>query len=326
MLIIFKLLSILVAIMLSFPQGLVADTLYLKENKEIKGIVIENYHDRIVFNTIDGEKTFKKSDIEDILYDRREQNLLKLGDFHYQKDNLIKAYTYYRKAYQINPDYKEAQDRYIHIRSVLMRRPEKQFKSDMDRKRALFQQSGKLYAPVIKEGIAKSKEELFKQLTGIVLFTEDEIPKILSLVSESAASKAGIKVYDEIFSVWGRLTAYYDLDDIVDMIIDSPSPEIMLQVKREVSIYPDSKKIESLSDLGVSIGIKESGLMVSGIDKAIMPSEIDLLKEDIISDVNDKSIIYMPLNEVKETIESSLTEGKLTLKIIRNLTLWRKDV
>ena len=325
MFIIFKLLSILVAIMLSFSQGVVADTLYLKEGKEIKGIVIQNYHDRIVFNTIDGEKTIKKSDIEDILYDRREQNLIKLGDFHYQKNNLVKAYTYYRKAYQINPDYKEAQDRYIHIRSVLMRRPEKQFKSDMDRKRALFQQAGKLYEPKIKEGIAKSKEELFKQLTGIVLFTEDEVPKIRSLVSESPASKTGIKVYDEIFSVWGRLTAYYDLDDIVDMIIDSPSPEVMLKVKREISIYPDSKKIVSLSDLGILIGIKEPGLTVSDIDKLIIPSEIDLLKEDIISDINGKSIIYMPLKEVKETIKSSLAEGKLTLKIIRNLTLWRKD-
>jgi len=326
MLIIFKLLSILVAIMLSFSQGVVADTLYLKDAKEIKGIVVQNYHDRIVFNTIDGEKTFRKSDIEDILYDQREQNLIKLGDFHYQKNNLIKAYTYYRKAYQINPDYKEAQDRYIHIRSVLMRRPEKQFKSDMDRKRALFKQAGKLYEPKIKEGIAKSKEELFKQLTGIVLFTEDEVPKIRSLVSESPASKAGIKVYDEIFSVWGRLTAYYGLDDIVDMIIDSPSPEVMLKVKREISIYPDSKKIEAFSDLGISIGVEEPGLMVSGIDKSIMPSEIDLLKEDIISDVNGESIIYTPLKEVEETIKSSLTEGKLTLKIIRNLTLWRKDI
>ena len=64
-----------------------ADTVSLKSGAQQKGIVVEKYNDRVVLSTVDGEVEVKDSDIKDIIYDRREDNLVKLGDFHYNKSH-----------------------------------------------------------------------------------------------------------------------------------------------------------------------------------------------------------------------------------------------
>ena len=44
------------------------------DEKRVKGVVVEDYDDRIVLSTIDGEKSIMKQKIERILYDMDEQN------------------------------------------------------------------------------------------------------------------------------------------------------------------------------------------------------------------------------------------------------------
>jgi hypothetical protein len=44
-----------------------ADTVYVKDGKELKGIVVEDFKDRIIFSTADGEITVMKSDIKALL-------------------------------------------------------------------------------------------------------------------------------------------------------------------------------------------------------------------------------------------------------------------
>ena len=56
------------------------DTVYLNDGKEKKGIVVEDYTDRIVLSTYEGEKTLFKKNISKVVYDLTEQNLVKLGD------------------------------------------------------------------------------------------------------------------------------------------------------------------------------------------------------------------------------------------------------
>jgi hypothetical protein len=301
-----------------------ADTVYFNDGSEIKGIVVENYHNWIVLNTFDGEKQIDKAEIKDIIYDRREQNLIKLGDYHQGKGNSVKAYTYYKKAYELNPGYKEARDKFIHMRSSLLRGPDRQFKSDMDRKRALFMESGRVYDPVIREKILTPEAKL-KENTGLVIFLDDHMPKISMIMPSSAAEKSGLKQGDIIFSLWGKLTGYMDLDSIVGMMIYSQSPEIILAVKRRIALVPHKSQSNSLSHIGISIDFREDGLVVKDLKNGSDAASSGLLQGDIITDINKESTRYMPLRSAIGKIEEGFASGDLQLDILRNTSLWRKE-
>ena len=51
-----------------------ADTIYMQDESIIKGLIVEEHHDRVVFSTADGESPVFRGDIDEIFYDRLEQN------------------------------------------------------------------------------------------------------------------------------------------------------------------------------------------------------------------------------------------------------------
>jgi len=301
-----------------------ADTVHLIDGSETKGIVVENYHNRIVLSTFEGEKEIEKTSIKDILYDRREQNLLKLGDYHQEKGNFLQAYSYYKKAYEINPDYKEVRDKFIYARSIFLKNPEKQFKSDMARKQALFKETGKVYNPVIKEK-NDIPETVLKNKIGIVLYEDDYMPKIASVVPLSSGSQSGIKTGDIIFSIWGKMTGYLDLDIVVDMIINNPSPEIALTIKRRIQISRLKGLARGSDEPGISIGIIEEGLAVKAVRPGSDSAKNGLLEGDIITNINGEPTRYMPLNTAAFKIQENFVSDKLQLDILRSVYLWRKE-
>jgi len=300
-----------------------ADTVYFGDGTEEKGIVVENYHDRIVLNTIDGEKQISRGDIKDILYDRREQNLLKLGDFHQAKGNKQKAYEYYKKAYELNPEYKEAKDKFMHLRSIILRTPEKQLRSDMERMQALFKQSGKVYdsSNAKKDPITRTEE--LKSTTGLVLTMESGMPTVASVDIGSPAKVAGIDPNDQITALWGKVAGYLDLDTIIDMIIESSSSEIAITLKRKIEITDKSR---SIADFGMSLDVKEQGLFVSGVTQDSRAAYYNIFEDDLIADINGESTRYMPLKVARKNINRSLSGGNLDLAIIRDVVLWRKEL
>jgi C-terminal processing protease CtpA/Prc len=301
-----------------------ADTVYLNDGSEIKGIVVENYHNIIVLSTFQGEKNIDKSEIKDIIYDRREQNLIKLGDYHQEKGNATKAYSYYKKAYELNPNYKEGRDKFLYIRSTLLRNPERQFRSDMARKQALFKESGKVYDPVIKKDVLTPEDRL-QESTGLVIFMDNQMPRISSVAPFSAGAKSGLKEGDIIFSLWGKLAGYLDLDSVIGMMIYSPSPEIALSIKRRVIVPRVKASGNSLSQIGLSLDLEEDGLVVKAVANGSDAALSGLLEEDIITDINDAPTRYTPIKNAVTRIEENFASDKLQLDILRNVSLWRKE-
>ena len=104
-----------------------ADTIYTKDDKEIKGIVIEEYKDRVLISTVDGEETIKKPDIKELYFDTEEQNLIKLAEQARDRGDFIKSFVYYDKAFKVNPDSRAAKDGIVFLQGYL-------FKKDMAKK------------------------------------------------------------------------------------------------------------------------------------------------------------------------------------------------
>ncbi len=321
----FKFFISITCLILLFQCIAAADTIHLKDGSKIKGIIVENYYQSIVLSTIYGEKRFDKSDIKDILYDRKEQNLVKLGDYYQQNKNLSKAYAYYRKACEFNPDYKEAKDKFIYVRSVLLRNPGKQLKDEMTRKQALFKESGKLYNPKI-EKTAITEEEHFKKVSGLILISDKGMPKVVRVMPFSAAEESGIKNGDIIISIWGKLTGYLDLDTIMDMVIESPSPEIALSIKRRIVIPSSGKQGRGLDGIGLSLKLQEGGLAVAALKRSSAGAASGLMEGDIITHIDGAGARYIPFNGAKNKISNSLLTANVNLDIVRDLVLWKKEV
>ncbi|MFH1867441.1 MAG: PDZ domain-containing protein [Candidatus Omnitrophota bacterium] len=315
----------MIVIIICCPCFSHADTIQLKDNTVEKGIVVENYHDRLILSTIDGEKEVKKRDIKDLEYDRLEQNLVAMGDLSYQKDNIIKAFEYYEKAYYINPDYKEAKDKFLHMRSVLQKRPEEKIKSDVDRRRSIFMKSGRLYEPQDTAKISKTLEWQFRKAVGLVLEPDNYMPKVTMVVAASAGDKAGFMKGDIIYSVWGRLTGYFSLENIISMILESPSREVAFTARRKILIAAGNSEASAIDELGFSLGIKEDGLYVSEVKERSLAAKSGLYVNDIVTDINSENTRYMPLKDAVTFVNRSAKAGKVELCILRDIVLWKEE-
>src|SRR3989338_3099525 len=56
-----------------------ADTIVMKNGKELKGLVVEQHADRVIFSTENGEVPIFLKGVKDIRYDEPAQNFMKIG-------------------------------------------------------------------------------------------------------------------------------------------------------------------------------------------------------------------------------------------------------
>lgn len=299
-----------------------ADTVFLKDDQEAKGIVVEEYIDRIKLSTMDGEIEILKSDIKDILYDLRVQNLIKLGDFHKQKGNLARAYVYYRKAYHTDPSFELAKTRYLQLRSIMLKRPYEQLEKQIEKRKAILRASGGLAKA--EEGIPVALEEKLKKFIGIRLISRDERPYVNKVYSGSPAYLAGIKKGDYIIAVWNRLTGYMQLQDVCDMILSAKTGEANLTIERTLKLIKekDTKYTKGgVASLGVYVDVRKKGLTITRILGNSVAAKCGLLESDVIDKITDQSTRYMPVNEAVNLIESLGSDAEITIH--RDVTIWK---
>lgn len=324
--------SILLIISFGCVCNVFADTVLMNDGSEVKGIVVEDYVDRITISTYEGEKEFLKELIGDIRYDTPEQNFVKLGDFHERRGNYIKAYTYFKKAHEINPDYKIAEERFIYIRSRLLRQSDTRLKDEIDRKKALFMVSGRVY----EQTEAVEPEDLFleerlRQMTGMVLAYDfqNAMFKVEEVLPASPAFNADIKKNDHIYSVWGKMAGYLEFKDLAASMLNNPTPEVSLSLIRQIDI---EQKIESkngygdVADLGLLLGMSYSGLVVNDVKPKSLSEEQGFKKLDQVVSINSRSTRYLPLRDSISLIHKSLVNDKrVSFEIVRRTSLWRKE-
>ncbi|MDD5504955.1 MAG: PDZ domain-containing protein [Candidatus Omnitrophica bacterium] len=309
---------------LSSGSSALADTVYQNDGSEIKGIVVENYATHIILSTFEGEKRIDKALIKDILYDTIEQNLSKLGDYHQERGNFSKAYSYYKRAHDANPAFKEAREKFIFMRSTLLRNPEKKFKNDMERKKDLFMKSGRAYTPSEKTSAVSPRERLRSSI-GITLHDSDYAPRIGSVDPLSPADKSGIREADIIYSIWGKMVGYLETDSVIDLLIGGPSSEISLVIKRAITISRRKGHGDMQADCGISFGMEEEGLVVQAVRPGSDAAVNGLTARDLIVAINEEPTRYMPVNTAVSKVKSFYMSDRLRLDILREVSLWRKD-
>ena len=307
-------LFLLFGFLLLVSSGASADTIHTKDGRELKGIVVEDYRDRLTFSTADGEVSVMKSEIGELAFDTEEDNLIKLAELAQERGDYVTAYGYYELATRANPDFKKAKDGMVFLHGYLFRKDEIRKEEAVKRQEAL-ERNG---AFIRSEGSAAEESvadrERLKSEIGITLEMKGVYPEVTEARKGSAAYEAGVRRGDLLIAIWGKLTGYMPLGAVIKALLDKPSLEIKCAIERTVALP---------SDEGASFGMEFDGLTAISVKDGSQASASGLWKADLITAINGQSTRYMPLKKALELIKGSREKDiKLTLR--RELLLWRK--
>lgn len=302
-----------------FLAPLYADTIYTEDGKELKGIVVEDYRDRVVLSTADGEITMLKSNIRELYFDSEEDNLIKLAEQSRERKDYLKAFVYYDKVLKLDPKSKAAMDGIVFLQGYLFRKEQVQKEDDIKRREAIENYGAALPIASSEEEREKKAAENLKKSIGITLIAGSGFPVIDSVRPKSPAAEAGIKKADVLIAVWARLTGYLSLAEVMDMLLDKPSLELKVTIERVFDVGLDAGNIT-----GASLSMEFDGLTVGKVKEDSPAFRAGIKKGDLITAINGQSTRYMPLNKAQELVKRS-KEKYVKFSIRRETLIWRKD-
>ncbi|NQU95433.1 MAG: PDZ domain-containing protein [Candidatus Omnitrophica bacterium] len=294
-----------------------ADTVYLENGEKMKGVIVEEYHDRVVISTHEGEKSILKKDIHTISYDLVEQNLVVLGDSYADRNKHGEAYFYYKKAVKINPKYKIARDKMNFTAGQAFRQSQKEKRDAVKRRQEIEDSSRPL--PYEEKDFKKELE----QKIGIIIAEEGDSVKIINVTDDSAADDAGLRPGDTLISAWGRFTDYMSKENVSRLLLESLG-EIKIDIQRDVVLKKESPAAIFYKDIiGGKLDMLRDGLTIVDLKEGSPGQEAGLSKDDLIIAINGASTRYMPLSDAIKIIENKKT-GAIKFTVRRDATIWRK--
>lgn len=288
-----------------------ADTVHLKNGDLKKGMVVEEYMDRIIFSTVDGEVEIMKDLIEKVSYDDPEMNLMSLGDEAFDRGSYKQAYKYYTLALEINPDLAALRKKRDHA-GLLVYKEKEMSRRGMVEKRAMLESRSE---PVFEK---TDPAESLKEKLGIILVrTKDGNFRLGAVLGDSPFKKAGFMAGDYIVSVWSRLASYLTLKDISELLLSKDQHIIDLTFKRRLEF-----RKQAGAALGAGFVMKWDGMTAESVEDGGVLGRAGLKEGDILVAVNGESIRYTKMAEVLKTLDGCEKAG---ISVHRRATVFRLE-
>lgn len=315
-----RIIFIIFIILFSVVNIIYADTVILKDGVKLKGLVVEEYKDRIVLSTVEGEKNIFRKDIEKVEYNTPEQNFMQLGRAYDEKGWYDKASFYYRKAMEVNPDYKEAREAYLATHARIWQ-GDKGAKKELDRQIIAMEwwknrNKKEVFAP-------KDKADLLKKTLGISLVEKKGIFKIDEVLPDSSAAKANIKNGDFLVGIWGKLISYSKMEDVLDDLLGPKYSEVKVLVEKEINAPVDINNKNLYKELGLLLGFEYEGLIIKNIMRVKTREALDFKKGDFIIAIDKNITRYLPMDRVIALINNTKNKN-IVFTIRRNINLRRE--
>jgi len=315
-------LLIITIFILAISVNLFADTVIMKSGKEIKGLVVDEYADRVILSTVDGEKDVFRKNIKRIEYDEPEQNFMQLGRAYDAKDWHDKAAFYYKKAMQINPNYKEAREAYLASHAKMWRQEEKMTKKELERHGMVMDWWKNRYkkdAPRVED-----KGELLKDAVGISLVEKDGFFTIDDVQPYSSAAKSGIKKGDLLVGIWGRLIRYSRIEDILDELLGPKYSEVRVLIERDIVIPIEAGGQDLYKNLDILLDLEYEGLVVKEVLQGKKGEAAGFKKGDFVIAIDKHITRYLPLDSAVALINSAQNNQGIVFRIRRKVNLRRE--
>jgi len=300
---------------------LYADTVVMKDGDRIKGLVIDEYVDRIILNTVDGERDIFIEDIEDIEYDTPEQAFMQLGRGCDAKGWYDKASFYYKKAMEVNPDHKEARELYLASYTKSWRQKERITKKEIEWRNMIMDwwKDRNKKAPQAQ----KDYSSALKKALGISLVEKDGSFIVDTITPYSNAAKAGIQKGDTIIGIWGRLIRYSKMKEVLKELLGPKHSELKLLVEKEIFIPVDEDTKNLYKELGILLAFEYEGLLIKDITPGQKGERLGFKEGDFLIEIDKNITRYLPLDKIIAIINSS-SNKEIVFTIRRNITLRRE--
>ena len=246
-----------------------ADVVYDHAGGTLKGLVVEEHHDRIVLSTEEGEKTVLRSEIEEVFYSEPERNYLYLGNQALEEGDFGIARGFFQKAVQINPAFSEATD--------ALDRAE-----DLEKKQEL---------------VAKGLDLLqtLKKQWGITLGQGKDLAIVEEVRAGSLAERSGLENGDGLVAAWSSSLAFLPTGGVAKELIGPPGSKLKLTLQRDV-------KLPAGEGFKFKLSMERLGLTAAG-------AEPPFLLGDRIVSIDGNSTRYMPLGKARKMIEGAKSKG-----------------
>jgi predicted metalloprotease with PDZ domain len=307
-----------VVLCLIVPEQASGDTVIKKDREKVKGVIVEEYKDRIVLSTMDGEQKIMKSDIDNISYDLEEQNLTRMGDLYQDRAMYQEAYYYYNQALKVNPNYKPAREGVDYSGSMLQ-----QFSRKMKLEHINRMNEEKAW----RSGVKIEEGDIADQVNKVLGFSIEPFGanfKVSEVRKASPASDAGLKEGDIIVALWGRMTGYTRPEDLMTKIMAAEVMEVRFTILRGIVINVPASGGSLSAMLGTDITYSETeGFEVTGVVPESEAWKKGVVEGDILVEIEGVSTRYMPLEELERSVEDKRGEP-VSFSVKRDISIWKR--
>lgn len=319
--IIYKQILFFIFLFLGASGMIFADTVVLKDGTRIKGLILDEFKDRLVISTVIGERELMKSTLKSAIYDSEEKALIHEGRNYFKKAQFIKAYYTYKKAAELNPDLKEAKERLYYLRSYLKTKMRCDIIGDVVMNK---EREEKLKE---KNSTQRAEDEL-----GIVLYNNGGRYVSIEKITNDNLPGAGeeLKPYDRFQIVRGEMAAYMDVNEVADVLL--VPGEIRITIER--TVFPEIAVVGGTlldkvnfarckKSIGAVLEFKKDGLTVKAVNSEGPFAKAGIKDGDILHRINGRNTTYLFIQKVEQIIRES--EGKKAEVVIkRDVTLWKR--
>ncbi len=292
---------------LSNPQSAPADTVFFRDGSELKGIVVDNYADRITYSTIDGEREILKSDIHSIKHDEAVDNLINLGDLKFDNRDYISALKYYTMAKKISPFIPGLGEKIYHTETRIQREPDEEERLNMELKNELMA-GGPVDSRGESEADAISGEEALWDKYGIrLMMNENGRYLIERIAGRSPFKKSGVKRGDGLVAIWSRLCDYLPRHELADLLVKNHGAFISITIERNIALPKEAT-------FDAEIALEWEGAVVSKIKDKSSARLAGFRANDNIVQINDTSLRYTKLGEIRKMIKDTSLRRAVTIR------------
>lgn len=300
-----------------------ADTILLKNRKEIKGLVVETHADRIILSTEKGEIPILLTGIRDIKYDAPEQNFFKAGKSYEAEHKLGQALAYYEKALEVNPNFEEAKMAALGVRNRFWATSVEGPRNEIEKQQAVYDAWEKGTASA--EDAIKKKEieqtDLVKERLGITLQKTGDWTRIENLDSSKPAFLTGLRRNDRLVSTDGDSLRYMNVETVRKNLLIPRYSNFNLEFDRDYFLKKNDAS-DRMKDLGLKLVLRYQGVIIQEIKEGSIADTTGLKVQDLLTHVNGVATRYMPLRKVIGLIEDSKQE-KIVFTVRRSAMLAR---
>jgi C-terminal processing protease CtpA/Prc len=300
-----------------------ADTLILKNGKELKGLVVEKHADRVILSTEKGEVPILLKSLKDIRYDDPAQNFMQIGAAFEKENKMPQALAYYEKALEINPELSEAQRAVDGIKNRFLAQITEGPRDEVEKQQMIHEAWSQQRS--VQDLIEKKKIEEVKALRaglGIVLEKKGDWVRLEYVDPKKAAHIAGLRKNDRLAAIDGQSLRYLTAEAVGRLMLSPRFSNFILEFERDCFVKKETAK-GRLKDLGFKLKLKYEGVITHSVKEGGSAYLAGIRNKDLVIALDGEATRYMPLKELVRKIEQS-EEDRLVFTVRRSVILARR--